>query len=524
VVDDGAGMSPEDLPLALARHATSKIGSLDDLERVASFGFRGEALASIASVAHMRIVSRRAQDRHAWQIEASGGEVSAPAPAAGAPGTTVEMRELYFNTPARRKFLRADATEYGHCGEAFARVALARPDVQLTLEHNGRVGSSLPPQDHASRVRAVLGEEFAASSLAVGERSGVLALAGWIALPTAAGGRPAQYLFVNGRFVRDKVIAHAIRQAYADVLHHASQPAFALFLDIEPTLVDVNVHPTKIEVRFRDSRAVHQFVFRVLHQALSRTTAGALHVGAPLAEPSATTFSGARPEQARMALAAAEPLALYGGLPLDARSPLIAPPTPGEAPPLGYAIGQLLGVYVLAQNETGLVIVDMHAAHERILYEKLKHAVDDRAVATQKLMIPVSFAADPLEIATVGEQGEALTELGFDVAVVGPSELVVRAMPAALRNADAAALARELIRDVQQFGGTRVAEERRNEFLATMACHGAVRANRSLTLPEMNALLREMEATERSSQCNHGRPTWRQITLTELDRLFMRGR
>jgi len=525
VVDDGAGMVRDDLPLALARHATSKITNLDDLEGVTSFGFRGEALASIASVAHLRIVSRRRDDRHAWQIEAAGGQIAAPAPAAGAPGTTVEMRDLYFNTPARRKFLRTPATEYGHCEEAFLRAALARPDVALSLAHNARANWSLPAQDAAARVRVVLGDEFAANALPLAERSGVLALTGWITLPTAAAcGRPTQYLFVNGRFVRDKVIAHALRQAYADVLHHASLPGYALFLEIEPQLVDVNVHPTKIEVRFREARAVHQFVFRVLHRALSQTTAGATSPATNAPADVQTTTPARAAEQVRMPLTAAEPMALYQALATAPSESPVPAPTPGAAPPLGYAIGQLLGVYILAQNETGLVIVDMHAAHERILYEKLKRALDERSVAMQTLMIPVAFGADPLEVATVEEQGEALQALGFDVAVLGPREIAVRGMPAALRDADAGALARELIRDVRELGSTRVAEERRNELLATMACHGAVRANRNLTLPEMNALLREMEATERSAQCNHGRPTWRQVTLAELDRLFLRGR
>jgi DNA mismatch repair protein MutL len=375
-------------------------------------------------------------------------------------------------------------------------------------------------------VRAVLGDEFASTAIPVEAHAGTLALSGWMAMPTAVGGRPAQYLFVNGRFVRDKVIGHAIREAYADVLHHANQPAYALFLEIESQLVDVNVHPTKIEVRFRDSRAVHQFVFHTLHRALSSTTAGSTIrvTSAPPASVETNALPGQFLRQAYMPLAVAEPMALYEALAVDTRTASLPEPTPGEAPPLGYAIGQLLGVYILAQNEAGLVIVDMHAAHERILYEKLKRALDHRAVAKQALMIPVSFGADPVEVATVEEQGEVLQELGFDVAVLGPRELAVRGLPAALREADAAALARELIGEVQQFGGTRVAEERRNELLATMACHGAVRANRNLTLPEMNALLREMEATERSSQCNHGRPTWRQVTLAELDRLFLRGR
>jgi len=525
VVDDGAGMARDDLPLALARHATSKILHFDDLEHVASFGFRGEALASIASVSHVRIVTRRASDRHAWEIEAAGGSVAPAAPAAGPPGTTVEMRDLYFNTPARRKFLRTDATEYGHCEEAFRRIALARSDVQFSLTHNARAGWSLPVHGAAERVRAVLGDDFFATALPVDAQAGVLALTGWMALPTAAGGRCAQYLFVNGRFVRDKVIGHAIREAYADVLHHASQPAYALFLQIEPQLVDVNVHPTKIEVRFRDSRAVHQFVFRTLHRALSQTTAAAAP-GMPAAPPAPAGATPAGPayQQARMPLATAEPTALYEVLSPNTTGTQVAVAAPEDAPPLGYALGQLRGVYILAQNAAGLVIVDMHAAHERILYEKLKRALDERTVATQALMIPVSFGADPVEVATVEEQGEAVKGLGFDIAVLGPRELAVRSLPAALRDADAASLARALIREVHEFGGTRIAEEHRNELLATMACHGAVRANRHLTLPEMNALLREMEATERSSQCNHGRPTWRQVTLAELDKLFLRGR
>ncbi len=524
VADDGAGMTQDDLPLALARHATSKIAHLDDLERVTSFGFRGEALASIASVSQLRIVSRPDAERHAWQIEATAGAVTAPAPAAGAPGTTVEIRDLYFNTPARRKFLRTAATEYGHCEEAFLRAALARPDVALSLVHNGRANRSLAAQDSAARVRSVVGEAFADAALPVGERAGVLGLTGWIAPPTAAGARPAQYLFVNGRFVRDKVISHALREAYADVLHHASAPGYVLFLEIEPELVDVNVHPTKIEVRFREARAVHQFVFHTLQRTLSRTTAGAASATGVTA-PAAATMLPTHPfQQTHIPLMAAQPMALYEMLATPAREEPSPSPTPGAATPLGYAIGQLLGIYVLAQNESGLVIVDMHAAHERILYEKLKCALDERALARQALMIPVTFGADPLDVATVEEQGEVLRSLGFDVAVLGPRELAVRELPAALRNADVGSLARELIREVREFGGTRVAEERRNALLSTMACHGAVRANRNLTLPEMNALLREMEATERSAQCNHGRPTWRQVTLAELDRLFLRGR
>lgn len=525
VADDGKGIAADELPLAVARHATSKISSLDDLERVASFGFRGEALASIASVSQLRIVTRRADDRHAWQIECSGGALGSVGPAAGALGTTVEMRDLYFNTPARRKFLRTEATEYGHCEEAFLRIALAREDAGLSLQHNGRATWSLPIQDSAARVRAVLGENFAAAALPVSETAGRLRVSGWAGVPSAPGSRPVQYLFVNRRFVRDKVIAHAIRAAYADVLHHEHQPSYVLFVDIDPLLVDVNVHPTKIEVRFRDSRAVHQFVFHGLSRALAATSAGSVPIPATSITASSTSGRDFTPFQSRMPLAAGEPLAFYEALRVEERPAASLPATEtGESPPLGYAIGQLAGIYILAQNASGLVIIDMHAAHERILYEKLKTAFDFDQTATQTLMLPISFSADPVEVATVEENHAVLRELGFDIAVLGPRELVVRALPAALRDADAAALARELIRDVREFGATRASEERRNELLATMACHGAVRANRMLTLPEMNALLREMEATERSGQCNHGRPTWRQVTIAELDRMFMRGR
>jgi DNA mismatch repair protein MutL len=522
VTDDGDGIPRDELKLAFARHATSKIASLSDLEQVASLGFRGEALASIAAVAHVELTSRRAGEKHAWTVTASGAEVSKAAPAALAAGTSIDVRDLYFNTPARRKFLKSEATEYAHCEEAFRRIALSRPGVTFTLQHNGRAQRRLKAQPLADRIGAVLGDDFHESALQLDEPGPGLRLHGAIGLPAhARGTREAQYCFVNGRFVRDRLIAHAIRQAYQDVLHHEQHPAFVLFLDVDPAQVDVNVHPTKTEVRFRDSRAVHQFVFHALNKALSRSVAGAaaparVPLFAPPVEPGLLT------RQAAMALSSAEPLAFYETL-FRERGP--ATPLPdAEDCPLGYALAQLSGVYVLAQNRHGLVIVDMHAAHERLLYEKLKGLLDAREIPMQPLLVPVTFDAEALDVATVEEHAELLRAIGFDIAPASPASLIVRAVPALLAEADARRLAADVLRDVREYGASRVLTERRNELLSTMACHAAVRANRKLTVPEMNALLREMEETERSGQCNHGRPTWHQVTLVELDKLFMRGR
>ncbi len=527
VVDDGGGIARDQLRLALARHATSKITSLDDLERVASLGFRGEALASITSVARVTLTSRREGEKHAWAVTATGAEVSTAEPAALATGTSIEARELYFNTPARRKFLKSESTEFAHCDEAFTRIALSRPDVAFTLQHNGRTQQHLKPQPLRARIVAVLGDEFDATALAVDEASGAgLRLTGAIGSPAhARGARDAQYLYVNGRYVRDKLAAHAIRQAYQDVLHHDRHPAFVLFLEIEPGQVDVNVHPTKTEVRFRDPRGVHQFIFHALNKTLAGAVAGSDAARMPAAAAAAVTAPSTM-HQAAMALSAAEPSAFYETL---FRKPAPDAPLPatneaaGETP-LGFALAQLSGIYVLSQNQHGLVIVDMHAAHERILYEKMKDMLDARAIPMQPLLVPVTFAAEALDVATVEEHGDVLHTIGFDIAAASPKSLIVRALPAPLADADARALASGVLREIREYGASRVLTERRNELLSTMACHSAVRANRKLTVPEMNALLREMEATERSGQCNHGRPTWHQVSLAELDKLFMRGR
>ncbi|KVL67407.1 DNA mismatch repair endonuclease MutL [Burkholderia ubonensis] len=581
ITDDGCGIPPGELPLALMRHATSKIRSLEELEAVATLGFRGEALASIASVAEMFITSRTADAAHATRIDAQTGVL---APAAGAVGTTIEVRELYFNTPARRKFLKSEQTEFGHCVEMIRRAALARPDVAISVLHNGKAVEHWNATEPTQRVAKILGEGFATAYLPLDERAGPLAVYGCAGLPTASRGRAdQQYFFVNGRFVRDKLLTHAVRAAYEDVLHGDRYPSYVLFLDLPPEAVDVNVHPSKIEVRFRDSRSIHQYVFHAVQRALARhagaspeTTAGghAAHIaaapgpasfqGTPLGQaasggsPAPTPSQGSTwLRQARMTqgtLPVAQPLALYdalfgrkdsgAGTPAgttavahDAADASDAPAAPlagfAAAPslahtahddqPLGFALGQIHGIYVLAQNAHGLVIVDMHAAHERILYEQFKHALADRSVAVQALLLPVSMNATPVEIGIVEEERETLESLGFDLAVLSPTTLAIRAVPALLKDADLQALARAVLADLHAFGGSRVLTERQHELLGTLACHHAVRANRRLTLDEMNALLRQMEATERADQCNHGRPTWYQLTLGDLDRLFMRG-
>ncbi|HZM37122.1 MAG TPA: DNA mismatch repair endonuclease MutL [Burkholderiales bacterium] len=504
VEDDGTGIDAADLPLAVARHATSKIASLEDLEAVATMGFRGEALASIASVSRLSLTTRTPAAAHATRIRAEAGRMQEPEPAARAPGTTVEVAELYFNTPARRKFLRSEATELAHCDETFRRIALARPQVAFSLKHNGRMSRHLRPAGAAERAAALLGEGFARQSIPVDAQSGALGLTGLAGAPDAALSRAdSQYFFVNGRFVRDRLLAHAARQAYAELLHGDRQPAYVLFLALDPRAVDVNVHPAKTEVRFRDARAVHQFVVNALRRALSPGVADA-----PVSYAS-VSMSGA-PLQAGLALAQ----------PAPAYQPLIEE----GLRPLGNALGQLHGVYVLAQNEAGLVLVDMHAAHERILMEKLKAGLDAGEVPRQVLLVPAVLSVEALDAATAEENGEVLQRLGLEATVSGPNELTVRTAPALLAGGDLPGLARSVLRELQQYGASEVMAARQNELLATMACHAAVRANRTLTLPEMDALLREMEETERSGRCNHGRPTWYQLTLTDLDRLFLRGR
>jgi DNA mismatch repair protein MutL len=680
IADDGYGMPASELPLALLRHATSKIRTLAELEAVTTLGFRGEALASIASVSQLSITSRTADAAHAACID-EHGEI---APAAGGVGTTIEVRELYFNTPARRKFLKTDQTELGHCLEMVRRAALARADVTFSVMHNGRALEHWNAGTPTQRVAKVLGEGFSLAHLPLDERAGPVAVYGFAGLPTASRGRAdQQYFFVNGRFVRDKLLTHAVRSAYEDVLHGDRYPSYVLFLEVPPESVDVNVHPSKIEVRFRESRSVHQFVFHAVQRALAR------HAGASPDTTSlghATQLDGAHGEgqlsralsgspgsaantaqwisQMRMrqgTLPVAQPLALYdalygrrtnGGDPASNSDAGALPGTPGGAPasggaftaggmprpawadqagldgqpaaadrppgpdaaawsqtanngfatreleaneagrayapgsrevyepgsrggdepglrgsdadgvragsagfegaysgaaiemgsnagadsspadayiglpddaPLGYALGQLHGVYILAQNTRGLVLVDMHAAHERILYEQFKHALTDHAIAVQPLLIPLSMPANPIEVGAVEENREVLDALGFDIAVQSPSALVIRAVPALLREADLIALARAVLADLQAYGGSRVLTERQHEMLGTLACHHAVRANRRLNHDEMNALLRQMETTERADQCNHGRPTWFQLTIADLDRLFMRG-
>jgi DNA mismatch repair protein MutL len=528
VVDNGSGIAKDDLPMAFARHATSKIASLEDLEQVRSLGFRGEALASIASVGRVVIASRAAGAGHAFALSAEAGSIGAIEPAAHPAGTAVEVNELYYNTPARRKFLKSDATEFAHCEAVFTRAALSRPDVTFTLRHNGRVAVRFAPTDPAQRVEAALGPEFAQSMRSV-EANGVLKLSGFAGSPGyTRASRDAQFVYVNGRFVRDKLLSHALREAYRDVLHGERHPAYVLFLEIDPRGVDVNVHPAKIEIRFRDPRAVHQFVFHAVAKGLSGT---ASETPAAIASPFVIGTS-IRPRADQAALGLAQPVASYTGMFADRRSGADVAaaqsthedPSEPEAPPLGFALAQLHGVYILAQNREGLILVDMHAAHERILYEKLKGALDSRAMNTQKLLIPSTFHANRVDVATVEEHSPTLNQLGFDVTAISPFALAVRAVPAMLAEADAAELARAVLRDIREYGASRVLTERRDELLGTMACHGAVRAHRALTILEMNALLREMEETERSGQCNHGRPTWYQMSLADLDKLFLRGR
>ena len=544
VADNGAGVAKDDLELALTRHATSKIASLEDLEAVASLGFRGEALASIASISRTQISSRATDSKHAWRISAEGSDLSALEPAALDAGTVVDVSDLYFNTPARRKFLKTEGTEFGHCEEAFNRIALSRPDVAFMLQHNGRALSRLTVSAPEQRFSAVLGAEFSAESFAVEESAAGLRLWGMAAKPTFnRNSRDTQYVYVNGRFVRDKLIAHAIRQAYQDVLHHDRHPAFVLFLELDPNLVDVNVHPSKTEVRFRDGQAIHRFIFHALHKSLATPTGASNAVSAghagynPFAIPETVTANYPSFQSQMNLSAQARPdfyQTLFGGAnsaPTD-NSPTHVSGFNGselqQEYALGFAVAQIHGVYILAQNSIGLVVVDMHAAHERIMYERLKTALDAKSVPMQPLLIAVSFNADRLEVATVQESlnsnDNTMQQLGFDIAVLSPTTLAVRAVPTMLQDADAVTLARDVLRDLREYGASRALTERRNELLGTMACHAAVRANRQLAIPEMNALLRDMEATERSGQCNHGRPTWFQVSMVDLDKMFMRGK
>ncbi|MGC9183851.1 MAG: DNA mismatch repair endonuclease MutL [Thiomonas sp.] len=554
VEDDGCGIPPDELPLALLRHATSKIADLDELHHAAHLGFRGEALAAMAAVAEVEIISRRA-DAQGAAISASGGQVSGVHPAAAQPGTRVTLRQLFFNLPARRKFLKSPSTEYAWCAEVFRRTAIAHPQIALRLWHDGQLKLQFERDNSAQgldRLAAVLGDAFSAHALPVVTQVGPLTLRGLVCKPTAARARAdVQHILVNRRWVRDRTVAHGVRAAYADVLHGALQPQFALLIDLPAELVDVNVHPAKSEVRFRDGSAVHQAVRHAVEQALARlggaTTqleqdaahAARAELQAPPPLPTTTPlpFSYARPSPPPWDAVArahaplgpattwqAQDSALAGVYASESRPPASEPDQRTDFP-LGFALAQLLGIYILAQNRQGLVIVDMHAAHERIVYERLKAAEQGGApVAVQPLLIPAAFAASDAEIGAAEDHADALLSLGIELDRAGPGSLVVRATPALLAHADPIRLARGVLADLIAQGTSARLQERRNALLSSMACHGAIRANRQLTLAEMNALLRDMEHTERADQCNHGRPTWRQIGLADLDALFLRGR
>lgn len=580
VRDDGSGIEEDDLPLALSRHATSKIASLDDLEAVASLGFRGEALASISSVSRLTLTSRTESQEAASRVEVEGREMDARiSPAAHPVGTTVEVRDLFFNTPARRKFLRTEKTEFNHVEECVRRQALSRFDAGFTLRHNQRVVQSLRPAESAldreRRIGSLCGQQFIDNAVVIDAEATGLRLWGWVALPTFSRSQAdLQYFFVNGRVIRDRLVAHAVRQAYRDVLYNNRHPAFVLYLEVDPATVDVNVHPTKHEVRFRDGRLVHDFIFRTLHKALAdvrpddhfrgavaqsfgreAVTQGQEAVPATGAsaeagwngQPSVSSYgypggSGAGfggQSQHQQEWRASDQMAFYqslnagGGsdgqqaMPVSDRAatPMPTPPADSDQePPLGYAIAQLHGIYILAQGRAGLIVVDMHAAHERITYERMKRALAEQDLKSQPLLVPLSLAVSQKEAALTESHGEELQKLGLQIERIGPETLAVRQVPALLRGADTEQLVLDVLADLIEHGQSDRVEAVTHELLGTMACHGSVRANRQLTIPEMNSLLRDMEATERSGQCNHGRPTWTLVTMSELDKLFLRGR
>lgn len=556
--DNGQGIEKEDLALALSRHATSKIDSIDDLEAVSSLGFRGEALASIASVARVTLTANTDEQSEGWKVECEGQDMQTRlTPAPHLTGCTVEVRDLFFNTPARRKFLRTEKTEFKHLEEVVKRLALSRFDVGFVLRHNQRVVHNLRPahtvQDQERRAMMVCGSAFMQNAVHLDlERAG-LRLSGWVGLPAFSRSQAdLQYFFVNGRVVKDKLVTHAVRQAYRDVLYHGRHPAYILYLEVDPALVDVNVHPTKHEVRFRDGRTVHDFLFSTLHRALAEvrpqdqleqqasvreieaTPEPQMHQQAPMQfQPAsgATYYSPERPTPGEIQ----EQLAGYQQIHqsvnrLDSKiSAALEAEVPAEdsesvIPPLGFAVAQLHGIYILAQNAEGLVVVDMHAAHERTTYEQLKQAFDLQGVVAQPLLVPVSIAVSEREAGCAEEYASMFAQLGFVVERAGPETLLVRQVPGMLRNADSEQLVRDVLSDMLAQGSSDRIRAHINEILSSMACHGSVRANRKLTIPEMDGLLRQMEATERSGQCNHGRPTWTQMTMAELDKLFLRGR
>ncbi|MFP5439917.1 MAG: DNA mismatch repair endonuclease MutL [Gammaproteobacteria bacterium] len=556
VRDNGLGIGRDDLPLALARHATSKIGELDDLEAIATLGFRGEALASIASVSRLTLTSSNDETGAGWQVTAEGRDMTASVSAAAhARGTTVEMRDLFFNTPARRKFLRAEKTEAGHIEDTVRKLALSHFRVGFSLSLNDRAVLTLKPadtpQEMQRRVAQICGTPFVENAVPMDVSHAGLRLWGWLGLPTFSRAQPdLQYFYVNGRMVRDRVLTHAVRQAFADVLFGGRHPAYVLYLELDPATVDVNVHPTKHEVRFRDQRLVHDFLFRTLHRVIADLRPDTQQ--SPARVDTVAAVPGSAPVQSSFGLPEARVESLSPYQPAAAvatgvamRNTFASPgvgerslaepaslpsgsTAQGETPPLGYALAQLHGVYILAQNAQGLVLVDMHAAHERITYERLKCAYDEQAVASQPLLVPVSVAVGDREADVADEHAELFARLGFGIERAGPETLLVREIPALLASAASAQSVPQLVRDVladlREHGSSSRMAQTRDELLATMACHGSVRANRLLTVPEMNALLRDMEATERSGQCNHGRPTWTQLSMQDLDRLFLRGR
>ncbi|WP_348719616.1 DNA mismatch repair endonuclease MutL [uncultured Alcanivorax sp.] len=551
VRDNGSGIDRDDLPLALSRHATSKIRGLDDLEAIGTLGFRGEALAAISSVSRLTLASNVEGEAEGWQVQVEGRDMAPTVTPAGHPrGTTVTMRDLFFNTPARRRFLRTEKTEFNHLEEVFRRIALSEFNTAFRLTHNQKVIHQLPAglDDtlRAARVAKLCGKGFMEQAIPVDvERDGIR-LHGWMGLPTFSRSQAdLQYFYVNGRVIRDKVVSHAVRQAYADVLYHGRHPAYVLFLELDPAQVDVNVHPTKHEVRFREQRMVHGFLYSSLHRAIAEVRPGQ-SPAATMVDEGEAVMPAMEPSQASMSLSApagrpsyAPPTGkhfsygqglrqadAYGALvrPQVAENPVMPPASDQETvPPLGYAVAQLHGIFILAENQQGLVVVDMHAAHERITYERLKQSWSEDKVRSQPLLVPVSLAVSSREADFAEQQPEVFSRLGFMVDRAGPETLVVREVPAMLRDSDSEAMVRDVLSDLLAQGSSERIEQKLDELLSTMACHGSVRANRRLTLPEMNALLRDMEATERSGQCNHGRPTWTQMSLKDLDRLFMRG-
>jgi len=551
--DNGMGVEKDDLPLALNRHATSKIEQLDDLECVSSLGFRGEALASISSVSRLQMISRTPEAGEAWKVESEGRNMDARvSPAAHPPGTNVEVRDLFFNTPARRKFMRTEQTEYKRIDEMVKRLALSRFDVGFNVQHNQRVVHRFERATNETeikrRVSQITGPAFMDNSVTIDMESSGLRLSGWVSLPTFSRSQAnLQYFYVNGRAIRDKLVSHAIKQAYRDVLYHGRHPAFVLYLEVNPALVDVNVHPTKHEVRFRDNRLVHDFLFSALHRSLAAvrpadqfSTQDSHEVQesqgdyqqsnirySGFGSNSTGHYSGNFDHRPLGRNTIQSQLNAYGdmsgAIPLSPQPDLTQPGENEDIPPLGFAVAQLHGIYILAQYAHGLVVVDMHAAHERITYEHMKNAISEAGIKAQPLLVPVSLAVSEGEADCADENRDALEKLGLLLDRIGPESISIRQVPVILKNADLEQLVRDVLSDFLEHGSSDRIETHRDEILSTMACHGSVRANRQLTLPEMNSLLRDMERTERSGQCNHGRPTWTQMSLSDLDKLFMRG-